>query len=447
MSTKNHKDQAIKMLNEWKKGSYAFGIGCLRRAGDFAQKVGTSTMLVVTGWGKEKWIEPFLDEIKSSLEKKGIAIKDIIAGARANAPREDVYRIANQIGKKKSDSIIAVGGGSTIDAVKAASVLATLDSNDVNSYFGMGLVTEKLNAEDKEIPPIIAVQTAASSGAHLTKYSNITAPLTGQKKLIVDEAVVPRWAVFDYKTTLGAPYAITTDGALDGISHCLEVLYGATGKPFFARAMEIAEAGISLIVENLPKAIDNPRDEDARVGIGLGTDLGGYAIMVGGTNYGHLFSFSVVSKLTHGRACAIVNPYATVFFAPTIREQLKLVGKILKDAGYIAKDIEGYQAKDLGRIVAQGMIRLLRRVNFPTSFNEVGVDDEDKERILKAAKNPQLWSKLEQAPVSLISRDEKGDIDIKQTEENIDIYMGALVDAIRTGDFASIKNVPVEERE
>ncbi len=444
-SARNHKEKALELLHGWKKESYAFGIGSLPKVGDFAELAGTSTILVVTGWKTEKWINQFVDEVKSSLRKKGIAIRDVISGARPNAPREDVYRIANQISKMKPDSIIAVGGGSTIDAVKAASVLATLGSDDIERYFGMGLVTEKLGAEDRKLPPVIAVQTAASSGAHLTKYSNITAPLTGQKKLIVDEAVVPRWAVFDYKTTLGAPYAITTDGALDGIAHCLEVLYGATGKPFFARAMEIAEAGISLIVENLPKAIDNPRDEDARVRIGLGTDLGAYAIMVGGTNYGHLFSFSVVNKLTHGRACAIVNPYATVFFAPTIREQLKLVGKILKDAGYIEKDIEGYQAKDLGTLVAQGMIRLLRRVNFPTTFNEVGVDDEDKERILKAAKNPQLWSKLEQAPVSLISRDQKGDIDIKQTEENIDIYMGALVDAIRTGDFASIKNVPVEE--
>ncbi|MFQ5835123.1 MAG: iron-containing alcohol dehydrogenase [bacterium] len=445
-NTQDYKEKAISLLREWKKGSYAFGIGSLTKVGDFAREAGKSTMLVVSGWRTEKWIEQFIDEIKSSLGKKGIAIKDIIAGARPNAPREDVYRIANQIGKKKPESIIAVGGGSTIDAVKAASVLTTLDSDDVESYFGMGLVTEKLNVEGKELPPVIAVQTAASSGAHLTKYSNITTPLIGQKKLIIDEATVPRWGVFDYKTTIGAPYAITTDGALDGISHCLEVVYGATGKPFFPQAMEIAEVGIGLIVSNLPKVIDNPGDEAGRVAIGLGTDLGGYAIMIGGTNYGHLFSFSLVSKLTHGRACALVNPYATVFFAPAIKEQLNLIGKILKNTGYIEKDVEKYQGRDLGTVVAEGMIKLLRRINFPTTFNEVGVNDEDKERILKAAKNPQLWSKLEQAPVSLISRDAKGNIDVKQAEENIDTYMGALVGAIRTGDFARIKNVPVEER-
>ena len=437
-----YKDKAKDMLNDWRKGNYAFGIGVLDKVGDFAKRAGTSTMLVVTGWGSEKWTEPLVEDIKSFLRDKNVEILDIIRGARANAPHEDVYRIANQIGKKTSDSIVAVGGGSTIDAVKAASILSTLSSDDVEPYFGMELVTERLNAEGKKLPIVIAIQTAASSGAHLTKYSNVTDPLTGQKKLIVDEAIVPPLAVFDYRTTIGAPYAIRADGALDGIAHCLEVVCGATGKPFFNKIMNIAEVGISLIVENLPKAIDNPKDEDAIESLGLGTDLGGYAIMVGGTNYGHLFSFSLVNKLTHGRSCAIANPYIIVFFAPAIEKQLKLIGRIFSRAGYINEDIERYSGRDLGIIVAQGMIKFLEMIKFPTTFDEVGVDDEDKKRILTAAKNPQLWSKLEQAPVSLIAKDSSGEVDKYQTEDNIDEYMGALIDVIISGDFGGIKNMP-----
>jgi len=437
----NYKDKAKDMLNDWKKGDYAFGLGVLDKVGDFAKEVGKSTMLVVTGWGCEKWTEPLVQDIKSFLKNKNVDILDIIRGARANAPREDVYRIANQIGKKKPDSIIAVGGGSTIDAVKAASALAALDSDDVESYFGSGLITKNLNAEGKKLPLIIAVQTAASSGAHLTKYSNITDPLTGQKKLIIDEAVVPPLAIFDYRVALGAPYAIRTDGALDGIAHCLEVVCGATGKPFFSKTMDIAEVGISLIVENLPRAIDNPEDENAIESLGLGTDLGGYAIMVGGTNYAHLFSFSLISKLTHGRACAIANPYILVFFAPAIEKQLKLIGRIFKRLGYIDEDIEKYSGRELSVVVAKGMIKLSEKIKFPATFGEVGVDDEDKKRILTAAKNPQLWSKLEQAPVSLIVRDSDGKVDKARTEDNIDRYMGALIDAIISGDFNRIKNM------
>ncbi|MEA1963644.1 MAG: iron-containing alcohol dehydrogenase [Candidatus Aerophobetes bacterium] len=441
MSTQDYKDQAKNMLTDWKKRNYVFGMGVLDNVGDFAERAGKSTMLVVTGWGSEEWTESLVENIKSFLRDKNIDILDIIRGARANAPREDVYRIANQTGKKRPDSIIALGGGSTIDAVKAASVLSTLDSDDVEIYFGMGLVTEELSAEGKKLPPVIAVQTAASSGAHLTKYSNITDPLTGQKKLIIDEAVIPPLAVFDYRTTIGAPYAIRADGALDGIAHCLEVVCGATGKPFFARTMDIAEVGISLIVESLPKAIDNPEDEDAIEDLGLGTDLGGYAIMVGGTNYGHLFSFSLVNKLTHGRACAIANPYVLVFFAPAIEPQLKLVGRIFSQAGYIHEDIEKYSGRDLSITVAKGMISFLEKIKFPITFGEVGVNNEDKKRIVTAAKNPQLWSKLEQAPVSLIARDSAGKIDTPGTEDNIDEYMGALIDAIISGDFDKIKNM------
>jgi len=438
----DYKARAKDMLQHWKKGNYAFGKAVLGKVGDFAKRAGRSTILVVTGLGIEKWTEPLVNNIRSYLRNKNVDVLDIISGARANAPREDVYRIANQIGKKKPHSIIALGGGSTIDAVKAAGTLAILDSDDVETYFGQGLVTERLKAEGTTLPIVIAVQTAASSGAHLTKYSNITDPLTLQKKLIIDNAIVPPFAVFDYGTTVGAPYSITTDGGLDGISHCLEVAYGATGKSFFDKVMEIAEVGISLIVENLPKAVDSPKDEEARVGLGLGTDLGGYAIMVGGTNYAHLFSFSLVNILTHGRACALVNPYATVFFAPSIEQQLKMAGRIFYRAGYIDEDIEKYTGRDLGIIVARGMIRFLRKIEFPTTLNEVGATDEDKKRILTAAKNPQLWSKLEQAPVSLIARDAKGETNKPRTEANVDEYMGALIDAIRSGDFDKIKILP-----
>ncbi len=437
----NYEEQARKMLNDWKKENYVFGMGVLVKVGDFAQKVGKSTMLVVTGLGTEKWTEPLVNKINSSLSDNNIDILAIIRGARANTPREDVYRIANQAGKKKPDSIIAVGGGSTIDAVKAASVLAGLNSDDVETYLGQGLVAEKLKVERTKLPVIIAVQTASSSGSHLTKYANITDPLAAQKKLIMDEALVPPWAVFDYSTTIGAPYSITADGGLDGISHCLEVVYGATGEPFFSKVMDIAEVGISLIVENLPKAVNEPENENARIALGLGTDLGGYAIMVGGTNYGHLFSFSLVNLLTHGRSCALVNPYATVFFSPAIQPQLKMVGRIFGQAGYIDEDIEKLSGRDLGIIVARGMIRFSKKIKFPTSLNEVGGTEKDKERILKAAKNPQLSSKLEHAPVSLIIRNAKGEIDKFQTEANIDKYMGALIDAIRDGDFDKIKNM------
>ena len=104
-----------------------------------------------------------------------------------------------------------------------------------------------------------------------------------------------------------------------------------------------------------------------RLVVGLGTDLGGYSIMIGGTSGAHLTSFSLVDVLSHGRACAIMNPYYTVFFAPAIERPLKLVGNIFKAAGYTDADIEGLTGRELGMAVAEAMIAFnvsgsLRRV-------------------------------------------------------------------------------------
>ena len=196
----------------------------------------------------------------------------------------------------------AFGGGSTIDATKAAMVLWVAGPGE--EYFGTGLVTEALRRSGKTLPGHVAVQTIAGSAAHLTKYSNVTDPATCQKKLIVDDAIVPAYPAFDYDLTLTEPKALTADGAFDGMSHMLEVLYGAVGKPHYRLAADVAQTGLALILEHLPGVMADPGDGRGRQALALATDLGGYAIMIGGTNGGHLTSFSLVDILPHGRACA-----------------------------------------------------------------------------------------------------------------------------------------------
>ena len=111
----------------------------------------------------------------------------IVPEAAPNAPREDVYRIESYILHFQPDVVISIGGGSSIDAAKAAITLATQGDNspEIEDYFGVGLVSASLEKTGKAMLPHIAVQTSASSGAHLTKYSNVTDPVAGQKKLIV----------------------------------------------------------------------------------------------------------------------------------------------------------------------------------------------------------------------------------------------------------------------
>ena len=290
-------------------------------------------------------------------------------------------------------------------------------------------MTAALARSGKQLAPHMAIQTAASSGAHLTKYSNITDLATGQKKLIVDEAIVPARPVFDYGVTFGAPAALTADGALDGIAHCLEVLWGAVGKPYYARMEEVAATAIGLVLRYLPAALASPRVREAREALGLATDLGGYAIMLGGTNGPHLTSFSLIDVLSHGRACAILNPYYTVFFAPAIQRPLKLVARVCAEAGYADAGDAKLEGRALGVAVAEALIRFEKSIGVPATLGEVpGFGEAHIERALAAAKNPQLRMKLENMPVPL-------------TAEMVDAYMAPVLRAAESGRLDVIRNV------
>ncbi len=411
---------AERLLRQFKGEAYVYGLGVLEQAGRLAAGLGGRAALVRSTYPGS---DALVAVVGASLAAAGVTVVGEVAGARPNAPREDLARIAAGLAGLDYDLLVALGGGSTIDAAKAAGVLRTL-GGEIDRYFGSNRVTEALHVAGKRLTPMLAIQTAASSAAHLTKYSNITNMRTGQKKLIVDAAIVPARALFDYGVTVSMSPAFTADGAMDGVAHSLEVLYGACGKDFYGRVAPVAQEGIRLIVENVERAVANPGDKDARMALGLGTDLGGYAIMIGGTNGGHLTSFSLVDVTSHGRACALMNPYYTVFFAPAIEPALRVVGKI-----YRVANLDRLNGRALGEAVAEAMLALGRRIGLPTTLAELpAFTGAHIDRALAAAKNPQLKMKLENMPIPM-------------TVDMVDEYMGAVLRAAQTGDLGLIKNV------
>jgi len=418
-------DKATDLLHEFKQDRYVHGTGVLTEVGRLGGELGTRAALVRPSF---RGSDGLVDVVGSSLMRAGVDVVGEIKGAAPNAPREDLHRITKGLKELEPEVIVCLGGGSSIDATKAAVVLRSL-GGDIDDYFGAGRVTEQLRATGRALTPLVAVQTAASSAAHLTKYSNITDASTGQKKLVVDECIVPERALFDYEVTVSAPPALTADGAWDGLSHSLEVLYGAVGSPYYDKAAEVAKETIRLVLEYVERAVQTPADIEARTALGLATDLGGYAIMLGGTNGAHLTSFSLVDILSHGRACGVMNPYYTVFFAPAIEEPLRMVGELFRDAGLTEVDIDALEGRSLGEAVAEAMMELSRRVGCPATLREVeGFSEKHIRRALSAAKDPQLRMKLENMPVSL-------------TAEMVDQYMGAVLEAAREGDLSLIRNV------
>ena len=422
-------EKASAILKDFRGNSYAFGSGVLDEApGKFAAELGKKAMFI--GPLESEWFRPHKDRILNSLAGNGVGMVDIVRSAGPNAPFVDVYRIHSHIMHKRPEVLVVAGGGSGIDATKAAATLATLGDlkPEIDLFFGVGEVTKVCQESDRTIMPVVAIMMAASSGAHLTKYSNITDPVAGQKKLIVDEAIIPPRSVFDYDVTLTQPMSLTLDGGLDGIAHCLEVYFGSPPEAR-TRAREVAEVGLELIIQGLTEIKKAPSDVKARTMLGLGTDLGGYAIMIGGTSGAHLTSFSLVDVISHGRACALMNPYYTVFFAPAIEEQLRVIGRIYEKYGYLEENVNSLSGRDLGLAVARGMVKFGQFLEFPTCLRDVsGIREEHIERCLIAAKNPQLDMKLRNMPVPL-------------NADLVEEYMRPILEAAWGGDFEKIKTM------
>jgi alcohol dehydrogenase len=420
-------EKARELLSRWKGDGYVFGRGVLPELGKMAGKIGKNA-LVICNTGPMK---PVAGAVTAALEGAGLSLAGggIVPDAGPNAPRADVYRIETWILHHRPDMIVAVGGGSTIDACKAANFLAALGRDvtpEIDHWFGTGLVGEALKKTGRRLFPLVAVQTSASSGAHLTKYANITDPAAGQKKLVVDDAIVPRYSLFDYEVTASMPVPVTIDGALDSIAHCFEVLAGIPAEKYDLAAA-IAETAVELTVRYAPRVVRDPKDMEAREAIGMSTDLGGYAIMIGGTNGAHLTSFSLVDIAGHGTACGIMNPYYAVFFSPAIEKQLRLVGGVFRKYGHIPEDLDGLSGRDLGTAVAKGMTAFGRAIGAPVTLRDLPKwNDAYIGKILEAAKDPQLDMKLKNMPVPL-------------TAAGVDEYMGPVIRAAVEGDFSLIK--------
>jgi alcohol dehydrogenase len=422
-------NQARNLLKEYKGRKFSFGLGCLPDLAEFVLEYGSETLLIIS---QNEWAASLRKEVKLIFEKNKIGVAAETGTSKENTPREDVFALADLIRSKKPKSIVCIGGGSAIDCAKAANVLAVLSSDNGNleDFFGVGKVSEAIGKSGGlKLYPLIAVEVAAGSGSHITKYSNVTDLISGQKKIIVDEAIIPNRAVFDYQTTLTMPASLTKDGAMDGFSHCLEVYYGADEKAQnFKLVEEICLLGLRLIIDNLPLLVKDLKNMKLREKIGIATDLGAYAITILGTSGAHLNSFSFVDVLTHGKACAILNPYYTVFFSPVIEKKLQKIAAIYKN--YIEKDFFKLRGKELGIAVARAMTKFSAEIRFPASLGDIkGFSERHIEKALIAAKNPQMKSKLENMPVPLKA-------------DQLDEYMKPVLQAAKSGDFSKIKLMP-----
>ncbi len=215
-----------------------------------------------------------------------------------------VRRMVDFLKRGNFDTVIALGGGSVMDAAKAA-YLAFQASCGVEELFGVesGPV-ETLQQWDR----VICFPTTSGTGSEVTPYANLVDPEKGVKKLISTQAIIPAHAFVLPLYAMTMPPTVTLATGCDALAHLIEgfLNVGADARDPAANARALA--GIGILVRNFPAALADGTDRRARSAMALAATLGGMTIRHKSTGLPHLCSFSWFGRIEHGLAVALLLP-------------------------------------------------------------------------------------------------------------------------------------------
>ena len=211
---------------------------------------------VVTGGGTVKRLG-ILDQVTGALSASGVKVS-LFSGIEPNPEAETVNRGAIELRAAKADFVVAVGGGSVIDAAKAIAALAPTQEADIWPF----VVGEPRAFQLQSSLPIAAVTTTAATASEVTPFAVISNRRVGGKSILIADFIKPQAAWLNPAFTTSLSRTTTQDGAADILSHILEnYLLGGNGSPLADR---YSEGIFATVLETLPKLQANPADLDAR---------------------------------------------------------------------------------------------------------------------------------------------------------------------------------------
>jgi alcohol dehydrogenase len=204
----------------------------------------------------------------------------------------------------RSDALLAVGGGSSIDAAKVIAAMVT-SRKAPEKLLGFFRLT-------KPMLPLFVVPTTAGTGSEVTVAAVLTDPVRHEKAAVVDPRIVPAAAALDAKLMQGMPPHITAATGMDALTHAVEAYLNTW--PTAETAFH-AVSTVRLVFANLPRAYANGTDLEAREAMALASFFGGLAFTKAYVGYVHAFSHKIGGTygVPHGQANAITLPYVLDF--------------------------------------------------------------------------------------------------------------------------------------
>ena len=271
-----------------------FGRGTVAQVGAITAATGATIALIVT--------DPFLASspvvalVRSSLEEAGLAVT-VYGGVTPNPTTTCVDEGSDLAMTIHAGAIVAVGGGSSMDAAKGISLGA------VNPQRGIGL--DYTSTFPHPALPIIAIPTTAGTGAEVNAFGVITDVTSHRKFYVGHDSALARAAILDPDLTVGLPAGATAATGMDALTHSLESYLSVRANPY---SDGIALQVISTVAAFLPRAVADGSDIEARAELLLASHIAGVGFSHTGLGLVHGIAHPLGSQfnIPHGLALCIV---------------------------------------------------------------------------------------------------------------------------------------------
>lgn len=259
--------------------------------------------------------------LEDALAAAGIAC-EVYDGTVANPTIANVEKAAALYRERGCGAIIGFGGGSAMDCAKGVGARIAQPAKPIQKMRGLLRV-------HRALPPLVAVPTTAGTGSEVTLAAVITDEKSHYKYPINDFALIPRYAVHDWRLTRGLPPAITGQTGMDALTHAVEAYIGR-GTTRHTRRM--ATEAVRLVHDNLLDAYRNGGDERARTAMMEAAYKAGVAFTQSYVGYVHAIAHSLGGQYgtPHGLANAVILPHVLRAYgdaaAPRLAELARTAG-------------------------------------------------------------------------------------------------------------------------
>lgn len=335
------------------------GPGSSRQLCEYLARTDVGKVLVVT----DKPLRDLgvVDQAVQGLVDAGVDIA-FYDGVLPNPTYDQVAEGVAVLRAHGSDVVVAVGGGSAIDAAKIIAASSTSDE-DPRDWVGFGKVKH-------ELPKIYAIPTTAGTGSEATMGAVISDPVTHEKGVISGSTLLPAAAALDSELMLGLPAPITAATGMDALTHAIEAYIGTWER---GTRIEHSRAAVKLVFENLEEACNNGSNKAARDAMATAAYHAGIAINQVNVGNVHAIAHQLGGKygIPHGVANSLALPGVLEFCREEAQASLAELARL------VGVGNEGDSEDQLSHAFIQAVRDLRTAVHLPDHSEQIKAEDYD----------------------------------------------------------------------